>query len=91
MGIPFQKGQFWIGEKLKVDAIEQRRFVDYQPTSFWSDGSIKWIKVYLRSGDFRKDICYLKNINRNLETDDPLHQESAQMQKFKCGEYDIFV
>ena len=54
VGIPFQEGQFWIGEKLKVDAIEQRRFVDYQPTSFWSDGSIKWIKVYLRGSDFRK-------------------------------------
>ena len=77
VGIPFQKGLFWIGEKLKVDAIEQRRFVDYQPTSFWSDGSIKWIKVFLKSGDFSKDICYLKKINRSSETDDIHYPESA--------------
>ena len=76
VGITFHEGQFWIGEKLEVDAIEQRRFVDYQPTSFWSDGSIKWIKVFLRGGDFKKDICYLKNIRRDLQIDDVLYSES---------------
>jgi len=90
VGIPFGEGQFWIGERLKVDAIEQRRVVDYQPTSFWLDGSIKWIKVFLRSGDFIKDICYLKKINRSLQTDDAFYPESASRPKFKCGEY-VFV
>ena len=89
VGIPFPAGQFWIGDKLEVDAIEQRRLVDYQPTSFWSDGSIKWIKVFLRGDDFKKDICYLKKIRRDLQTDDVLYSESDVKQNFKCGEYDF--
>ena len=74
---------------MEVDAIEQRRFVDYQPTSFWSDGSIKWIKVFLRGGDFKKDICYLKKIRRDLQTNDVLYSESSEKQNFKCGEYEF--
>ena len=89
VGIPFSEGQFWIGDKLEVDAIEQRRLVDYQPTSFWSDGSIKWIKVFLREDDLKKDICYLKKIRRDLQTDDVLYSESDAKQNFKCGEYDF--
>ncbi len=89
VGIPFSEGQFWIGDKLEVDAIEQRRLVDYQPTSFWSDGSIKWIKVFLRGDDLKKDICYLKKIRRDLQTDDVLYSESDAKQNFKCGEYDF--
>ena len=91
VGIPFQEGHFWIGEKLKVDTIERGRFVDYQPTSFWSDGSIKWIKVFLRGGDFRNDICYLKKIKRALQAGAVFHSESASNPNFKCGEYEITV
>ncbi|MDG2199191.1 MAG: hypothetical protein P8O70_20340 [SAR324 cluster bacterium] len=89
VGVPFQEGQFLIGEKLKVDSNGVNRIVDYQPISFWSDGSIKWIRVFLSSGDFRKDVCFLNKSARSLQTDDYFYPEFTSRSKFKCGEYEL--
>ncbi|MFZ8908764.1 MAG: hypothetical protein ACO2YR_07580 [Nitrosopumilaceae archaeon] len=43
----------------------------------------------MREDDLKKDICYLKKIRRDLQTDDVLYSESDAKQNFKCGEYDF--